>query len=109
MNNFQLLILCLVFNTAYSTLRFTKSSINGISQFGNDVIMTEVTSLRAMTSLRNRCAFACDMSDGCLGYVTRMNRCILIGDSTLPGDVIDIDRTCEMEIYRKLDINEIGA
>ena len=63
-------------------------SSNVTASFGNDsdVTVREVTSLRGTGSGLLACAFACTELGGCRAFVREHERCILLGDATLPGE-----------------------
>ena len=57
------------------------TSSNATAIFGNDVTVREVTSRGLLA-----CAFACTELGGCRAFVREHERCILLGDATLPGE-----------------------
>ena len=74
---------CVALRTAnYEQLQ----SSNVTAIFGNDVTVREVTSLRGTGSGLLACAFACTELGGCRAFVREHERCILLGDATLPGE-----------------------
>ena len=88
-------------------LDFEPRTISGISELGADVIMKEMTSLHGSRMLFSRCAHECKTQDGCSAFITSLNRCILIGDSSVPGRLINTTATCEMDIHIGKDDNII--
>ena len=69
-----------------ATYKYMGSEDRAASIFGNDVTVREVTSLRGTGSGLLACAFVCTELGGCRAFVREHERCILLGDATLPGE-----------------------
>ena len=86
-------LICFTFTIAKAVqidgVRLRKCSGEGLadlSTFGS--IVREVASLRGKS--RMRCASKCSELEACAAYIYDTDRCVLIGDSSLPGSDVDI-------------------
>ena len=89
-----------------ATYKYIGSEDRAASIFGKDVIMREVTSLRGTGSGLLACAFACTELGGCRAFVREHERCILLGDATLPGEDVAAASLTEGKAYKIRGITE---
>ena len=87
-------------------VEFQRNIIGNISELQNDVIFKEMTS---QFGNYVSCSFKCANLDDCQGFNFQNQRCILIGNSSLPGqDVNMVELLGTVEIYEKRQFIEYG-
>ena len=68
------------------------------TELGSDVTLKEVTSLRGGLSVQ--CSMECASLDNCQSFIFSEQRCILVGDSSLPGEEVDA-ATAQMQALER--------
>ena len=86
--------------------RFKKTSGDNLSGLSSDVTMKEVTSLRGGLSVQ--CSMECASLDNCQSFIFSEKRCILVGDSSLPGEEVDA-ATAQMQALERYKRQPVSA
>ena len=78
--------------------RFKKERFESISDLlSNSLVAREMTPLRGQP--KARCAFACTKFEGCQAFVREHERCILLGNATLPGEDVTMQTDEPTDVY----------
>ena len=76
------------------------------TELGSDVTLKEVTSLRGGLSVQ--CSMECASLDNCQSFIFSEQRCILVGDSSLPGEEVDA-ATAQMQALERYKRQPVSA
>ena len=95
-------MLCLNDIHSVKEKHFIKERTQIISNLlSNGLVAKEMTPLRGMSKIR--CAFECTKLEGCRAFVYENDRCILIGNDTLPGVSVALQTDEPMDAYGNSD------
>ena len=76
------------------------------TELGSDVTLKEVTSLRGGLSVQ--CSMECASLDNCQSFIFSEQRCILVGDASLPGEEDDA-ATAQMQALERYKRQPVSA
>ena len=97
-----IMILCLHGIHSLIEKRFKKERFQIIPNLlSNGLVAKEMAALRGMSKMR--CTFECTKLEGCRAFVYGNDRCILIGNDTLPGVSVALQTDEPMDAYGNSD------
>ena len=97
-----IMILCIHGFHSLKEKHFKKERFQIISNLlSNGLVATEMAALRESSKIR--CTFECTKLEGCRAFVYGNDRCILIGNDTLPGVSVALQTDEPMDAYGNSD------